>query len=57
MENSSARSANIRVKRYRIDETPENREIRVNIQRKIGGWLKEKGSTYDMLMKVMSVEK
>ena len=34
MENSSARSANIRVKRYRIDETPENREIRVNIQRK-----------------------
>ena len=34
MENSSARSANIRVKRYRADETPEDREITVNIQRK-----------------------
>ena len=34
MENSSARSANIRVKRYRADETPVDREIRVNIQRK-----------------------
>ena len=34
MENSSARSANIRVKRYRADETPEDRGIRLNIQRK-----------------------
>ena len=34
MENSSARSANIREKRYRADESPVDREIRVNIQRK-----------------------